>query len=592
MLEPFTVSRLKRTVTTAVNSVHAHLPYCAIMSTSARVPSIFLMAALLFSVFSYLYALDSKNAPTIPDEGVYQQIARVTAASGHWLPLRSELPFTRNTKPPMLFWQGMVSTHWGTSWDRFSLRYPSVIYTMGTAAMLFLLGLKLGGSIRSGLISALTFLAFYNTYRYGRPFLTSAAEVFWYFLPFFVLLYWGRTAVSSRVWVPLVLGVALGIGLLYKSFTLLAPVGFAVSLWYLHDRSYNYKEFLRLDALKVLILALVSLAVFGLWFLMDPDPDAIVREFVLGENAGKFNAGDQGYFRQLIWGGQSIPSLVLAVFSNVGVFAPVLLGLLWVTISKHTRLSREEKLLWVLFLAFFLVFSLPSVRSGRYLLPVMPAIALLIALRWDSIPRGFFMASLLLVSLVLSVISWLSFHLHQEAPETVVYAVLYWPLIAISFAVILIALTRSAFSRDLTPVVSIMAVLVLACFLRLLDGPMGQFSLEAIREVQSQPKTLGVPIDFIAKDESYRFEFPGAQIKPYEQNAGLTRRELALQYPYFIVNALSEDGGCLTCRILSQRYVVRSMQPSEEIHNSLRDGKLFNLLIGRQLLIVSNPSTP
>ena len=93
--------------------------------TSAGVSNAYLIAALILAIFTYFYALDSKNAPTNGDEAVYAHIVRLTAASGHLLPLQSQLDHMRNTKPPLLFWQGIASTDWARHWDRFSLRYPA-----------------------------------------------------------------------------------------------------------------------------------------------------------------------------------------------------------------------------------------------------------------------------------------------------------------------------------------------------------------------------------------------------------------------------------------------------------------------------------
>src|SRR5665647_3774095 len=85
--------------------------------------------------------------------------------------------------------------------------------------MLFMLGRKITGKLETGFVAALTFLAFFTTYRFGRPFLTNPPEVFWIFLPFFVLLYWRQTF-ASRWLIPLLLGISIGIGFLYKSFAL------------------------------------------------------------------------------------------------------------------------------------------------------------------------------------------------------------------------------------------------------------------------------------------------------------------------------------------------------------------------------------
>ena len=113
------------------------------------------------------------------DEMIYAQITRATAANGHWLPLRSEMPDMVNTKPPLLFWQGIVSTDWARHWTLVALRWPSVGWTFLTAALTGLIAWRaLGRNVAAGLFAAAIYLAFLSTYRYGRPFLTNAPETF------------------------------------------------------------------------------------------------------------------------------------------------------------------------------------------------------------------------------------------------------------------------------------------------------------------------------------------------------------------------------------------------------------------------------
>ena len=45
----------------------------------------------------YAWGMDNLYMPSNGDEMVYNHIARLTAASGHWLPLVSDLNDTRNT---------------------------------------------------------------------------------------------------------------------------------------------------------------------------------------------------------------------------------------------------------------------------------------------------------------------------------------------------------------------------------------------------------------------------------------------------------------------------------------------------------------
>jgi hypothetical protein len=385
------------------------------------------VAACVLAVFAYFYGLDSQHIPKNGDEYPYAHIVRLTAASEHWLPLQSGMEHMRNTKPPLLFWQGIASTHDGQDWTLWKLRYPSVIYTLLTAMLLFLLGRKLSGQIETGFLAALTFLAFFTTYRFGRPFLTNPPEVFWLFLPFFALLYW-RQAFASRWLIPSLFGISVGIGFLYKSFALGLPVTLGLSAWYFHQRQYRVMAFIKQDALKVFIALSVAVAMFALWFVLDPNPQAVWQEFVVGENVGKFDAHESSYVAKLLWGGSSIWSYTLAFLTNAGLLTFIVVALFVVAYKKRHEFSTDEQLLWWLVVAFFFSFALPSQRSGRYLLDVMPALALLCALNWQCISRKVFVAILLLAGALLVGMAALALRLQSEMPSAELYSVGFWLL--------------------------------------------------------------------------------------------------------------------------------------------------------------------
>ena len=84
-----------------------------------------LWLGLLLVASAYLYQLDSLEIPGIGDEMYYVQITRATAAQGHLLPLVSDKGITDN-KPPLLFWQGILTTGGGKHWDLWHLRLPIV----------------------------------------------------------------------------------------------------------------------------------------------------------------------------------------------------------------------------------------------------------------------------------------------------------------------------------------------------------------------------------------------------------------------------------------------------------------------------------
>jgi 4-amino-4-deoxy-L-arabinose transferase-like glycosyltransferase len=563
------------------------------------IPSPFVgsLIAIILAIFTYFYGLDSQHIPKNGDEFVYAHITRVTADSGHLLPLQSQFKEMRNTKPPLLFWQGIASTHWGQSWSLWNLRYPSVIYTLLTALLVFLLASKLAqlqtveGYVppaQTGVIAALTFLAFFSTYRYGRPYLINPAEVFWFFLPFFTLLYWRAFAFDSQISIPLMLGVEVGIGLLYKSFALVVPVGLALTWWYLHQRDYRWKAFLQKDALKLAIVGVLSLSMFGLWFVFDPDPLGVWREFVIGENADKFDPNGNGYFVNLLWGGSSVWALLVGYPMNAGILAFPVAAVFWISYRRRRLLGDPEKMLWIWMAVFLIVFTLPSQRTARYLLETMPGLAILCALNWHRINRGFFVASLLFAGVVLALLTLLSWRLQHDAPGGGLYSPTYWLLLFVAAALTLVAIFWGRYTRALVNVVALLVLLALAAFLRPLDGPAGTFSAEAQRYAVG--KDVWTPCNFRAVDEGYRFLLPDAKVHGYLSEPVSSVGELSTRYNLFALQVPLKEN-CEGCKIIGQRLEIRSRHSPEEIRRMLK-GEVFQLLFTKELLIEAPQAVP
>jgi 4-amino-4-deoxy-L-arabinose transferase-like glycosyltransferase len=536
--------------------------------------------ATVLAVFTYFYGLDSQHIPKNGDEYPYEHITRLTADSGQLLPLQSQLDNMRNTKPPLLFWQGIASTHWGQEWTLWNLRYPSVMYTLLTALLIFLLGWKLSRQMETGFIALLTWLAFFSTYRYGRPFLVNPAEVFWFFLPFFTLLYWRPLTFESRFLIPLLLGVEAGVGLLYKSFALIVPVGLCLAWWYLHYREYRWRYCLRKDALKVALTVALALALFGLWFLLDPDPQAVWREFVVGENAGKFDPHGN-YLLKFLWGGSSVWALVIGYPMNAGLLAVPVIAVFFIAWRRRVLLIDAEKMLWIWMAALFIVFSLPSQRSARYLLEAMPGLAVLCALNWHRINRKVFIASLLMAAGALAVLAFFSIRLQQEV-TTGLYSPLHWALLALTAALILIALFAPKFTASMVNVVALLVLLCFAAFLRPFDGAPGNYSTE-VRQY-AKDKDVWTPCNFRAKEEGYRFILPGAKVHGYREEPGQTAAGLAAHYRMFAFQAPLQEGGCADCKLLGQRLDIRSRQSVDELEEMLK-GDVFRHLFAKELLI-------
>ena len=548
---------------------------------------------LLLGVFTYLFGLDSRFAPKNGDEYPYMHIVRMTADTGAWLPLQSDMDGIKNTKPPLVFWEGIASTGWGSDWTLMALRWPSVLYTGLTAFFLFLAVARFSGKRQTGFLAALVWLSFFATYRYGRPFLTDPPEVFWLSLPFFALLYWGRAAFNSKILFPLLAGACFGLALLSKSFAYIVPASFALGLFYWRWRGWSVPKVLLQDFYKVLLIIVLALGIFSLWFLLDPFPEAIWKEFVLGENAGKFEARNSHYFLDLVRGGDSIWMLVLTTLANAGLFIFVLVSTLIQCWRERRFISLEEGLLLLLVLAFFIVFSLPSQRSGRYLLPVMPALAALIALHWDRLPLWGFRIALVLQLILLAALTWVGGNLQLSdflgKPGIWDYSLWHWGLMSASLALVLLGLISQARCKNAALAGCFLCYCALTSSLSPLEGSLGRYQEATIQGVVG--KDVWVPCDFRAKDEEYRLLLPGALLHGYPAKDAGQIQLLSSTYPLVAVQSAigTEPTLCESCQIVGKRMEMRARHSDAEIRAILMGHIGEHLFVNEYL--ISTPAT-
>ncbi len=577
---------------------------------------------LAVAVTGYAMGLGGQYVPTNGDELVYVHIARLTAESGHWLPLVSDLDHMRNTKPPLLFWQAMVAGGWGSHWSMATLRLPSLIYTLLLTAAVAWSAWLITRDRNRALLAACLYLAFFSTFRYGRPYLTSAAESFWLDLPLFALLAWhtqpfgwkkrplalteyAQSAIYSvatrspvTIWFWLAAALVWGLGSLYKSFALIVPA--AGALWLalgLLQRPWHWRGWL-LVSLKAGLAALLAVAVFSLWFVLDPDPAAVWQEFVVGENVGKM--GDKlGWWHEAIFGGgSSLWAQLLAYVENAGLLAFVVLGLgvaAWRGLASHRRqwrLAGQGKALppGPLFLAphvillawllvWLLVFALPSQRSARYVIPAMPALAIVLALAWDRIGRGWFVASLALVGIALVAfmrIAWVAHGLHIATDLE--FWLTAWVATA-ACGVLVAGLARPAWTRACLLAACLLFYLVFGLTTQPLDGPAGRYSADAARQLAGQ--RIAVPSNFNAQYERFEFLLPSqpgtsGHLTPFDMADIYTgepaRARLAALLAshdavvWLQANAAESTPPCAeACEVLAQRWIIRERHRSGDI---------------------------
>ena len=548
------------------------------------------LALVVLALGVYTLGLGGQYLPTNGDELVYTHIARLTAASGHWLPLVSDLDHMRNTKPPLLFWQAMVAGQWGNNWRMAALRAPSVVYTLLIATAIAYSAQLITGSRRKAALAACIYLAFFCTFRFGRTYLTSAPETFWLSMPLFLVLWWRLTRPEHGHpgWlVHMAYGLMMGLGLAYKSFALIAPA--AATLWcaQLATAPLITGRLVFHTILKVALSAAVALAIFSLWFVLDPDPAAVWQEFVLGENAGKMSNSAGYWHTALMGGGFSVWAQLLGYVQNAGLLAFVVLGLMgfgltqvrqsWRAGRSHTPWPAYLRLLLVWLGVWLLVFTLPSQRSARYLIPAMPALALLIAVYWQRIARGWFVPSLLLCGLFLGALGRIAWAEHALGIGSLNNLLATEIAVACGFLLVLMGLIKPAWTRVATVAASLSVFAVFGLTTAPLNGTSGLYPASTQAALQHQ--RLAVPSSFNGQFERFEFLLPGNRFVPYDGDARAAmstadntrelQRLLNTHDAVVWLQTRTETAGplCLpACTVLGTRWEVKGRHQSGEIH--------------------------
>lgn len=385
-------------------------------------------------------------------------------------------------------------------------------------------------------------------------------------------------------------GLGLGLGLAYKSFALIAPAAAAWWLALLLSAPHINLKVLLDTTLKVTFSAVLALGVFALWFVLDPDPAAVWQEFVLAENAGKFSDATSYWREALLGGGSSIWAQLLAYAVNAGLLAFVVIGLAWMGLKKlrstglRTSPTPHMAILLAWVAVWLLVFTLPSQRSARYVIPAMPAVAILIALNWHHITRRWFMPTLLLcgfIGVVLGRIAWVGHGLGLFSTGEFGAVLIALGLGALTLIACMI---KPDWSRPGAVLASLLVYATFNLTVAPLDGPRGRYAREAATSLSPQAR-IAVPNSFNGQFERFQFLLPGQHaFSPYDTEARAAARVVPGSTPMSPAQQL--DGLLAThdavvwiqaepteveppcapgCRVLGQRWLLKSRYLSGEV---------------------------
>lgn len=315
-------------------------------------------AGLLFTLF--LGARDLWN----PNEPLYGRAVAEMSERGDWLiPTVNGEVF--NEKPILYYWMALTSTILFGGVDEFSLRIPAMVTALLCVLLVYLLVSPYAGR-RRALLTAVLFATLYGIYWNARTvqmdILVTAATLAAIFSVTRVL---DHGLAPLRGWS--LAGVAVGVGFLAKGPVGIICPGFVVLVYLIATGRLR-----TLRASYLLVATALFLVIVLPWFLLlyaAGEREAIV-EMLFRQNFTRFvNPWDHAhpwyYYLENIW----IDMAPWIFFLPLAVALP----------ERSEGERRLDRLAWIWIVAIIFFFSLSRSKRGPYILPVAPAVAILVS---------------------------------------------------------------------------------------------------------------------------------------------------------------------------------------------------------------------
>jgi 4-amino-4-deoxy-L-arabinose transferase-like glycosyltransferase len=342
------------------------LPLLQKLKSDFALPLLLTLACLL--IFSNLGAFkDFARA-----ESYFALGAQLMVQTGDWLAPHAPDEFVLN-KPPLQYWlTGLAYKLLGAGYA--TARLPSALSALGVLLVVYLLGSKLFGR-RAGLLAIGCLATSYLFYTFARTAMSDMLLAFCVTgaLACFIIVVTGKRTGHER-WLPLCGYLMVSLGVLAKGPIAIVLVGGPLFFELLLSRDFSMLRRLRIFAGMAIILGVAGPYFLLLFLKQGAEP---LRAFFIGENLQRFTGEIYGYATAPFW---HIPLAFLSDFAPWSLLLFPAIYFDWrrtYGLTPEARRARRFLYLWLLFPVAF--FSFSHFKLDYYLLPAMPAAALVVA---------------------------------------------------------------------------------------------------------------------------------------------------------------------------------------------------------------------
>lgn len=331
-----------------------------------RLLTVNLPAALSLALVGYLLFFHHTGARSLwsPNEDEYALVNREMVEEGHWVfPTVNGQPYS--IKPPFFNWVGSAISVAAGGVSELTCRLPSAIAAIAGLVALYLLGARLFG-VRAGFLSVGVLATSPLYIEFGRWIQINMISTALLIVTL-GLFYLGYTEERWRRRAYLGMYAAIGLGTLNMGFVNVAMPGLVIFVFLLVQG--DLRHVWRLEPIRG---GLLYLLVAGPWYVtVSLFAEGYAHNLFIKTNLTRY-VGSFAHRQPFHYYFLTTP----AYFLPWTLFLP---GAMLAAFSRRTHPDRRALMFTFIWLAtLFLFFSISKTKRSEYMLPVFPAMALLV----------------------------------------------------------------------------------------------------------------------------------------------------------------------------------------------------------------------